>query len=376
MREYLVTLLIAAALCYLITPLVRRYAIKFGAVAQVRSRDAHTTPTARWGGVAMWLAMTFTFLIVNHFSLVGKSFGREAQGIFLAATFIVLLGMADDRYELDSLTKLAGQALAAGILLLYGVQVLWIPASEVITLPASVGQFLTVLIVLVTINAVNFIDGLDGLAAGIVAIAALAFFSYSYLLSVVYNFDRAGAPLLITAVVVGACIGFLPHNFYPARIFMGDSGSMVLGLLLGVAAITLTGQIDSNAISAQQLAPALLPILLPFGVLAIPLIDLILAIVRRTKAGRSPFAPDKEHLHHRIIMLGHSQRSATFLLYLWTFSFAMPLAASAFIPWRFTLLVSILFFTLSLSLQNILFCIENLKWEFSKSYEALLKNSF
>jgi UDP-GlcNAc:undecaprenyl-phosphate GlcNAc-1-phosphate transferase len=220
---------------------------------------------------------------------------------------------------------------------------------------------LTILVILVSINAVNFVDGLDGLAAGIVAIAALAFFSYSYLLSVVYNFDRAGAPLLITAVVVGACIGFLPHNFYPARIFMGDSGSMVLGLLLGVAAITLTGQIDSNAISAQQLAPALLPILLPFGVLAIPLIDLILAIVRRTKAGRSPFAPDKEHLHHRIIMLGHSQRSATFLLYLWTFSFAMPLAASAFIPWRFTLLVSILFFTLSLSFTKYPFLYRKLK---------------
>jgi len=222
MREYLVTLLIAAALCYLITPLVRRYAIKFGAVAQVRSRDAHTTPTARWGGVAMWLAMTFTFLIVNHFSLVGKSFGREAQGIFLAATFIVLLGMADDRYELDSLTKLAGQALAAGILLLYGVQVLWIPASEVITLPASIGQFLTVLIVLVTINAVNFIDGLDGLAAGIVAVSAAAFFAFSYLLAVVYGFSRAGAPSLMTAVIIGVCIGFLPHNWHPARINGSD----------------------------------------------------------------------------------------------------------------------------------------------------------
>ncbi|MTA53022.1 MAG: undecaprenyl/decaprenyl-phosphate alpha-N-acetylglucosaminyl 1-phosphate transferase, partial [Actinobacteria bacterium] len=194
-----------------------------------------------------------------------------------------------------------------------------------------------------------------------VAIAAVAFFSYSYLLSVVYNFDRAGAPLLITAVVVGACVGFLPHNFYPARIFMGDSGSMVLGLLLGVAAITLTGQIDSNAISAQQLAPTLLPILLPFGVLAIPLIDLILAIIRRTKAGRSPFAPDKEHLHHRIIMLGHSQRSATFLLYLWTFSFAMPLAASAFIPWRFTLLVSLFFIALSLSFTKYPFLYRKLK---------------
>jgi UDP-GlcNAc:undecaprenyl-phosphate GlcNAc-1-phosphate transferase len=332
MREYLVTLLIAAALCYLITPLVRKYALKFGAVAQVRSRDAHTTPTARWGGVAMWLAMTFTFLIVNHFSLVGKSFGREAQGIFLAATFIVLLGMADDRFELDSLTKLAGQALAAGILLLYGVQVLWIPAREVITLPASIGQFLTVLIVLVTINAVNFIDGLDGLAAGIVAVSAAAFFAFSYLLAVVYGFSRAGAPSLMTAVIIGICIGFLPHNWHPARIFMGDSGSMLLGLVLAASAVTLTGQIDPNAISEAKLGPTLLPLFLPFAVLAIPLLDLVLAVIRRIAKGKSPFSPDKEHLHHRLMSAGKTQQRTAVIMYLATATIAFPVTIAAFEP--------------------------------------------
>jgi UDP-GlcNAc:undecaprenyl-phosphate GlcNAc-1-phosphate transferase len=348
MREYLVTLLIAAALCYLITPLVRKYAIKFGAVAQVRTRDVHTTPTARWGGVAMWLAMTLTFLIVNHFSLVGKSFGHEAQGIFLAATFIVLLGMADDRYELDSLTKLAGQALAAGILLLYGIQILWIPTSVVITLPASVGQFLTVLIVLVTINAVNFIDGLDGLAAGIVAVSAAAFFAFSYLLAVVYGFSRAGAPSLMTAVIIGVCIGFLPHNWHPARIFMGDSGSMLLGLVLASAAVTLTGQIDPNAISEAKLGPTLLPLFLPFAVLAVPLSDLILAIVRRLAKGKSPFTPDKEHLHHRLIRAGNSQQRTVVIMYFITATVAFPVTVLAFAQWWVAALTAFVMFGISI----------------------------
>lgn len=332
MREYLVTLLLAAAICYVVTPFVRTWAIKLGAVAAIRQRDIHTTPTPRWGGVAMWIAMTVTFLIVGNLSLVGKSFGHDAQGIFLAGTFLVLLGMADDKYELDAITKLAGQALAAGILLLYGIQVLWLPINGVTTLPPSIGQLVTVLAVLVTINAVNFIDGLDGLAAGVVAISGVAFFAFAYLLAVIYGFSRAGAPSLITAVTIGICLGFLPHNTNPARIFMGDSGSMFLGLLLASSAITLTGQVDPNAITAENLGPALLPLLLPFAVLAIPLIDLSLAIIRRVKAGKSPFSSDKEHLHHRIMRAGNTQIRAAAILYLWTATIAFPVTVSAFAP--------------------------------------------
>ena len=332
MREYLVTLLLAAAICYVVTPFVRTWAIKFGAVAAIRQRDIHTTPTPRWGGVAMWIAMTLTFLIVGNLSLVGKSFGHDVQGIFLAGTFLVLLGMADDRYELDAITKLAGQAMAAGILLLYGIQVLWLPINGVTTLPPSIGQLVTVLAVLVTINAVNFIDGLDGLAAGVVAISGVAFFAFAYLLAVIYGFSRAGAPSLITAVTIGICLGFLPHNTNPARIFMGDSGSMFLGLLLASSAITLTGQVDPNAITAESLGPALLPLLLPFAVLAIPLIDLSLAIIRRIRAGKSPFSSDKEHLHHRIMRAGNTQIRTAAILYLWTATIAFPVTVSAFAP--------------------------------------------
>jgi UDP-GlcNAc:undecaprenyl-phosphate GlcNAc-1-phosphate transferase len=332
MREYLLTLLLAATLCYVITPLVRTWALKAGAVAEIRVRDIHTTPTPRWGGLAMWIAMALTFAMVNHLSLVGKSFTRESLGIFLAATLLVAIGLIDDRFELDALTKLAGQSLAAGILLLFGIQILWVPINGVITLPPSIGQFITVLIVVVTINAVNFIDGLDGLAAGIVAISGAAFFAFAYLLAVIYGFSRAGAPSLITAVIIGVCIGFLPHNVHPARIFMGDSGSMFLGLLLAASAITLTGQIDPNAIAAESLGPTLLPLMLPFAVLAIPLIDLSSAIIRRLRAGQSPFASDKEHLHHRIMRAGNSHLRTTLILYLWTATIAFPVVVSAFAP--------------------------------------------
>lgn len=323
---------------------------KCGAVANVRSRDVHTLPTPRWGGLAMWLSMSFTLLIVQHLALVGKSFGHELQGIYLASTFIIALGMVDDRFQLDALTKLAGQALAAGILLLYGIQILWLPINGVITLPPSIGQLLTVIIVLVTINAVNFIDGLDGLASGIIAISSASFFAFAYLLAVVYGFSRAGSPSLVTAVIIGVCIGFLPHNYFPAKIFMGDSGSMFLGLLLAASAITLTGQVDANAISAENSGPTFLPLLLPFAVLAIPLADLSLAVIRRLRSGRSPFTPDKEHLHHRLLTAGNSHQRTVLIMYLWTATVAVPVTVAAFAPLWIAGIVAIFLAILSLTL--------------------------
>ena len=308
----------------------------------VRKRDIHTEITPRWGGLSMWIAMSLTFLVVNHLPLVGKSFGREATGIFLAGTFIMLLGAIDDRYDLDSITKFAGQAVAAGILLLHGVQILWLPINGIYTLPPSIGQLLTILFVIVVINAVNFVDGLDGLATGIVAICAGSFFAYSYLLAVINGFSRAGAPSLITAVLIGMCVGFLPHNYHPARIFMGDSGAMFLGLLLSAAAITLTGQIDANAVTDRGSGTALLPLLLPFTILAIPLIDLVLAIFRRVKAGRSPFAADSEHLHHQLLKMGNTHRRTTFILYVFTAMFAIPPVVAAFTPLWVATLVALL----------------------------------
>ena len=350
MREYLLTAALAATLCFLITPVVRIIAMRAGAYVDPRSRDIHTVITPRWGGVSMWVSLSITLLVVNHLPLVGKSFGRESTGIFLAGTFIMLMGALDDRYDLDAITKFAGQALAGGILLLHGVQILWLPINGIFTLPPNIGQLLTILFVMIVINAINFVDGLDGLATGIVAICATAFFGFSYLLEVINGFTRAGEPSLITAVVIGMCIGFLPHNFHPARIFMGDSGAMLLGLLLSASAITLTGQIDANSITSQGSSSTLLPILLPFSILAIPLLDLAMAIIRRLRAGRSPFAADREHLHHRILDLGISHRRTTVILYMWTAGFAIPTAIAAFTSAWIAGLVALAIFALSLAL--------------------------
>jgi UDP-GlcNAc:undecaprenyl-phosphate GlcNAc-1-phosphate transferase len=344
MREYLVTVLLAAIITYLLTPLVRDLAIKAGAVTAIRSRDVHLEPTPRWGGLAMWLSMALTLVIVNYLPLVHKSFGSEATGIFLSGTFILLLGLLDDRFDLDPITKFAGQALAAGILLIYGVQILWLPINGITTLPTNIGQLLTILFVMVVINAINFVDGLDGLATGIVMICAASFFAFSYLLAVINGLNRAGAPSLITAVVIGLCLGFLPHNFHPAQIFMGDSGAMFLGLMVSASAITLTGQVDASAITEENGSSALLPLLLPFTVLAIPLLDFAMAILRRVKAGRSPFAADREHLHHRIMRFGLTQQRTTIVLYLWTAMFALPTVIAAFASIWFAILAGALIF--------------------------------
>ena len=348
MREYLVTVLLAAIITYIITPFVRDLAVKSGAVATIRSRDVHIKPTPRWGGLAMWLAMALTLVIVNYLPLVHKSFGQEATGIFLSGTFILFIGLLDDRFDLDPITKFAGQALAAGILLIYGVQILWLPINGITTLPTNIGQLLTVIFVMVVINAINFVDGLDGLATGIVMICAASFFAFSYLLAVINGLNRAGAPSLITAVVIGLCLGFLPHNFYPAQIFMGDSGAMFLGLLISASAITLTGQVDASAITEENGGNVLLPLLLPFAILAIPLLDFVMAIIRRVKAGRSPFDADREHLHHRIMRLGLSQQRTTIILYFWTAMFALPTVIAAFVAFWFAILAGVVIFLISI----------------------------
>ena len=183
-------------------------------------------------------------------------------------------------------------------------------------------MLLTILLVVSTMNAVNFVDGLDGLAGGVVLIGAVAFFLFSYQLA-----DANGETLAITAAMLcaamgGACAGFLPHNFFPARIFMGDSGSMLLGLVLSGSALTLTGQFADGLGGAGRRSTAswfvmLLPILLPISILIVPLADLVLAVVRRTRRGQAFYQPDKEHLHHRLLEIGHSQRRAVLIMWLW-----------------------------------------------------------
>lgn len=333
MREYLLCLAVAAAITYLVTPLARRFALRWGAMAEVRDRDVHATPTPRLGGLAMFAGLIAAFVVASRLPLMSEVFEqrREPLGLLSAALIVVLLGMADDRWGLDAPTKFAGQALAAAVMSFQGVSLLWLPIGGTLQLDPVTSTVLTILIVVITVNAVNFVDGLDGLAAGVVGIGALAFFVYCYLLSVENGFTRATLATLICACVAGMCLGFLPHNLYPARVFMGDTGSMLIGLLLAASVITLSGQLDPSALGTSVLLPALLPIVLPVAVLVVPLVDLVLAVVRRTRARRSPFAPDKQHLHHRLLEMGHSQRRAVLLMYGFAAVFAFSAVSLAFV---------------------------------------------
>ncbi len=335
MREYLLVLCVAAGTTYLLTPVARRFAVLFGAMAQPRDRDVHAIPTPRLGGMAIYGGVCAAFLLASSLPALSRVFRySDVEAVVVGGGLIVLLGIADDRWGIDALTKLAGQVLAAGVMVGYfGLQLLTItlPGVGAVSLgPESVP--LTIVLVLLTVNAINFIDGLDGLAAGVGAIAALAFFAFAYSLasgSITSGVaqDRITSPALIAVVLAGACLGFLPHNFNPARIFMGDSGSMLIGLMLAAAVTSLTGQVPYATLNPTASLPVLIPLLLPLAVLAVPFVDLLLAVVRRTRAGRSPFAPDKAHLHHRLLEIGHSHTRAVLIMYCWTALLAFAFVA-------------------------------------------------
>jgi UDP-GlcNAc:undecaprenyl-phosphate/decaprenyl-phosphate GlcNAc-1-phosphate transferase len=326
-REYLLTLLLTAVVTYLLTPLVRRGAIAVGAMHAGRERDVHVQPIPLLGGLAMYGGFAAGLLVASRISPLRSVFtdSRMAAGLLLAGGLIVLVGFVDDRWGLNPISKAAGQVAAGGILVWSGAEVSWLPEPGGGTLALTPDQAtaLTILVVVVTINAVNFIDGLDGLAAGIVGIASLSFFVYYYTLTRVEHLPEQAVPTLASALLAGACIGFVPHNFHPARIFMGDTGSMLLGLLLAYAPISSISSLDYATLHATvNRFPEILPLIPPAAILIIPYADLVLAVVRRTRAGRSPFAPDRMHLHHRLLDFGHSHRSSVLIMYLWTTLFS------------------------------------------------------
>lgn len=324
MREYLLVLLIGVGVTYLASGLARRFAFMFHAVALVRDRDVHTKPVPYFGGVAMLIGLAGTFIIARSLPWLGSFpiVRRDTVGIFLAALVICAVGVLDDMIELGALAKMSGQVLAAGIVVMMGVRFYWIPlADRVITLDPIMSIFLAVFVILLCVNAINFMDGLDGLAAGVTAIGSSAFFVLGYVLSAEQDLVRATTASVIAVSTTGICIGFLPQNVHPARMFMGDSGAMLLGLLLATSVISLTGQIDPAAVNASDgaLIGTYLPLLLPFAVIALPFIDLVSAYVRRTLAGKLWYQADKQHLHHRMLNLGHPHGRAVMLLWLWSF---------------------------------------------------------
>lgn len=345
MREYALTFVIAAAVTYLLVPLVRRFAIAFGATPPVRDRDVHREPIPRLGGLAIYGGFAAALLISAQLPHLQNVFVADIWlGLLLAGGLITVIGVIDDRWGMDALSKLAGQTAAAGILVWHGVQLLWLPLPGTqLSLGPWLGAMVSILLIVVTINAVNFADGLDGLAAGIVGISALAFFVYYYVVAVEQGFVRQSYPAMIAIILAGTCAGFLCHNFHPARVFMGDTGAMLLGLLLTSITITVTGQFDANT-AREEFNSGLvvfLPIALPLLVIALPLADLVLAVLRRTLAGKSPFAPDRGHLHHRLLDMGHSHVRAVLLMYLWAGIVAFAaVALSVFDSWVIVLTVT------------------------------------
>jgi UDP-GlcNAc:undecaprenyl-phosphate GlcNAc-1-phosphate transferase len=329
-REYLLTLCITAAVTYLLTGPVRKFAIVAGAMPEIRARDVHREPTPRLGGIAMFFGLCAGLLVADHLTNLSEVFEKsnEPRALLSGAALIWLIGVLDDKFEIDALIKLGGQMIAAGVMVMQGLTILWLPIPSVgsVALTQWQGTLLTVALVVITINAVNFVDGLDGLAAGMVCIAAAAFFLYAYRIWYSYGIEAAAPATLFSAILMGMCIGFLPHNMHPARIFMGDSGSMLIGLVLAAGAISITGQIDPDALklfagsekaAVHQTVPVYIPLLLPLTIIAVPAADLILAIVRRTWRGQSPFAADRGHLHHRLLEVGHSHSRAVWIMYFW-----------------------------------------------------------
>jgi UDP-GlcNAc:undecaprenyl-phosphate GlcNAc-1-phosphate transferase len=332
MREYVLTLLVAAAVTYVLTPLVRRFAIAVGAMHAARDRDVHVVPTPLLGGFAMYAGLAAGLVVASQLPSLNSVFAdtNMARGLLLAGGLVVVMGFVDDRWGMGVISKLAGQVAAGVILVWSGAEVTWLPAPHGTTLGLTSDQQIavTILVVVITINAVNFIDGLDGLAAGIVGIGAAAFFAYYFTLTHRLGLPDQAGPALASAVLAGICLGFLPHNYHPARIFMGDTGAMLIGLLLAYAPISSLASLDPGSLTnyasgtAINRFGAILPLLLPAAIMLIPYADLLMAVIRRARKGMSPFAPDRKHLHHRMLDIGHSHRTSVLIMYLWAALFA------------------------------------------------------
>lgn len=327
MKQYVFTILFTASATLALSWVVWQLSLKYKLYPGIRERDVHKNPTPRLGGIAMFLAVVAAFVVSSknsYFSIFWDD-PSAVLSILVATLIIVLVGVADDLWDLDWMIKLGAQFLAAGIVAWFGgLQIYYLPIGGYTGFSSGVSITLTVFAIVIVMNAVNFIDGLDGLVAGVCLIANGVFFAYSYLLvrdtgsSTYFNLAS-----FIAAVLVGACLGFLPLNWSPAKLFMGDSGALMLGLLMACSAIAITGQfppavLDPNQIGRSQLVGAFIPILLPIVVVLLPLLDFGLAVLRRVRAGKSPFSPDRKHLHHRMLDMGHSDRTSVLIFYAWT----------------------------------------------------------
>jgi len=324
-RLFIAFTLISAAVTFGLAIVVLKLGHRYRLYPKIRERDVHTRPTPRLGGIAMFIGILAAFgvayLLASQFPPLQIIFADPGSilAILGAALLIVAIGVADDLWDLDWMTKLSGQFIAAGLVAWQGVQIYSLPIQGLTIFSGWTSLWLTVITIVIVMNMINFIDGLDGLVAGVALIANSVFFLYSYLLaqdqSPTNYFSLAS---FIAAILVGACIGFLPLNWHPAKLFMGDAGALLVGLLMATSAIAVTGQVDPVAVTSSRLFPAFIPIILPFAIMIIPLLDFGLAVVRRVSAGKSPFSADRKHLHHRLLDMGHSHLNAVLIFYGWT----------------------------------------------------------
>ncbi len=313
--------LVAAVATWMATFVVRRLAVRFSIIVIPDDRRVHERPTPTVGGAAMYLGLLASMVVASQLPGLHGLFrgSSEPIGLVLGASVIFTIGMVDDLREMSPPAKMSGQILAGTVLYLFGINILFfrLPfAGTTVVLSADLIPVVTVLWVVGMANAVNFVDGLDGLAAGIVGIASVAFFFYSHELVQRGTIGPESSGPLFSIITFGVCLGFLPHNFHPARIFMGDAGAMLLGLLMAASTMSVVGQtnIDFNGRTYFFFAP----LVIPFFILGIPMLDTAFAIVRRAGRRTSLAGADKNHLHHRLMRLGHGQTRSVLILWTWT----------------------------------------------------------
>jgi UDP-GlcNAc:undecaprenyl-phosphate GlcNAc-1-phosphate transferase len=313
---------VGALTTFLVTFLMRRLAPRIGALSLPGHRSVHNDPTPSLGGAAMFVGFLAAMVVASQLNQFREMFADSSEplGLLLAAGVMFLTGAVDDLREVSPPAKVAGQVLSGSLLSLFGVTILFfrVPFAsyQYIVLSPDLAPLVTVLTVVLLANALNLIDGLDGLAAGIVIIAGTALFLYADRLFKAGLLEGSNIGPLVAVIAVGICVGFLPHNFSPARIFMGDAGAMFLGLLMAVTTITIGGR-TADQFSGQTYF-FFAPLVIPIVILAVPIVDTVFSFVRRLVRGQSFSQADREHLHHRLMRLGHGPRRAVVILWLWT----------------------------------------------------------
>ena len=322
MPGYLTVAGIAAVVTFILTFAMRWVAPRIGAVAMPGPRSVHTKPTPSLGGAAMFAGFLVAMAVASQLPQFHEIFADDTEpvGLLLAAAVMFVVGAIDDLRDVSPPAKIAGQVLSGSILSLLGVTMLYfrVPFAtyEYVVLSPDLAPLVTVLTVVVMANAINLIDGLDGLACGIVIIAGAAMFLYADRLFKAGLLEGSNMGPLVAAITVGICVGFLPHNFNPARIFMGDAGAMFLGLLLATTTITVGGR-TADPFSGQTYF-FFAPLVIPLVILGVPIFDTAFSFLRRVWRRQSFAQADHEHLHHRLMRMGHGPRRAVVILWLWT----------------------------------------------------------